>query len=298
MTDAAPVRISDRGPVWGRHDRPSDVATPSTRSRPALLEAFEASDADDALAVAILTGAGGYFCAGADLRRSPRATGARSATTVRPMGPTRLRLGKPVIAAIEGPAVAGGLELASGATCASPPRRHARRVLPTLRCAAVRPRHGAPPRLIGHSRAMDLILTGRGIDGAEAERIGLVNRVAPTRPGTRRGGRPGRGARRAPPGLPAHRPAVGPRTVGPRRGRSPRPRGGARPGHHRQRETLAGAARFAAGAGRHGAQATTDAVQRSAAPGREDRTGGSGSCRRAASAAPRGRCRSPNPSPR
>ena len=96
------------------------------------------------------------------------------------MGPTRLRLGKPVIAAIEGPAVAGGFELAvwcdlrvaaADATLGIYCRRFG---VPLVDLGTVR-----LPRLIGHSRAIDLILTGRGIDGVEAERIGLVNRVAP-----------------------------------------------------------------------------------------------------------------------
>ena len=96
-----------------------------------------------------------------------------------PMGPTRLRLSKPVIAAIEGPAVAGGLELALWCDL----RVAASDAVLGVFCR----RFGVPlvdrgtinlPRLIGHSRAMDLLLTGRGIDGTEAERIGLVNRVA------------------------------------------------------------------------------------------------------------------------
>lgn len=142
-----------------------------------LAEAFRAFDADEDAAVAVLHGAGGTFCAGADLkamdnRVEPDGDG--------PMGPTRLRLSKPVIAAIEGHAVAGGLELA--AWC-------------DLRVAAVDAvlgvfcrRWGVPlidggtvrlPRLVGTSRAMDLVLTGRPVDAAEAERIGLVNRVVP-----------------------------------------------------------------------------------------------------------------------
>ena len=95
-----------------------------------------------------------------------------------PMGPTRLRLGKPVIAAIEGPAVAGGLKLALWCDLRVVARRrtlgvYCRRFgVPLVDLGTVR-----LPRLIGHSRAIDLILTGRGIDGVEAERIGLVNRV-------------------------------------------------------------------------------------------------------------------------
>ena len=97
------------------------------------------------------------------------------------MGPTRLKLSKPVIAAVEGPAVAGGLELALWCDL----RVAARDAVFGVYCR----RFGVPlldlgtirlPRLIGHSRAMDLILTGRGILGEEAERIGLVNKVVPT----------------------------------------------------------------------------------------------------------------------
>ena len=135
------------------------------------------------------------------------------------MGPTRLRLGKPVIAAIEGPAVAGGLELALWCDL----RVAAADAVLGVYCR----RFGVPlvdlgtvrlPRLIGHSRAIDLILTGRGVDGVEAERIGLVNRVVP--PG-RRSRRPSRWPASWPrcPSVHAQRPPVGARAVGPRRGR-------------------------------------------------------------------------------
>lgn len=156
-----------------------DVATAR-----ALLVTFEDFDSNDDLSVAILTGTGGYFCAGADLQAlaggEPRPF---SVDGPGPMGPTRLRLSKPVIAAIEGPAVAGGLELAlwcdmrvaaSDATLGVYCRRFG---VPLIDLGSIR-----LPRLIGHSRAMDLILTGRGIDGTEAERIGLANRVVD--PGT------------------------------------------------------------------------------------------------------------------
>ncbi len=138
----------------------------------------------------VLTGAGGVFCAGADLKAlaegdrvdDPDGFTDTSAGSRGPMGPTRLRTTKPVIAAIEGPAVAGGLELALWADL----RVVASDAVLGVYCR----RFGVPlidlgtvrlPRLIGHSRAMDLILTGRGIDGVEAERIGLANRV--TAPG-------------------------------------------------------------------------------------------------------------------
>jgi enoyl-CoA hydratase len=144
----------------------------------ALVAAFRAYDADDGQAVAVLTGAGDVFCAGADLkawdnRIEPDGDG--------PMGPSRMRLGKPVIAAIEGYAVAGGLELAlwcdlrvaaEDATLGVFCRRWG---VPLIDGGTVR-----LPRLIGTSRAMDLILTGRAVGAAEAERIGLVNRVVPS----------------------------------------------------------------------------------------------------------------------
>jgi enoyl-CoA hydratase len=176
------VTVEDHGAVRVvTIDRPERRNAVDAATAARLLEAFEAFDGDDALAVAVLTGAGGYFCAGADLRaltegdRRPVAEAGPG-----PMGPTRLRLSKPVIAAIEGPAVAGGLELALWCDL----RVAAEDAVLGVYCR----RFGVPlvdlgtirlPRLIGHSRAIDLILTGRGVDGVEAERIGLVNRVVP-----------------------------------------------------------------------------------------------------------------------
>jgi enoyl-CoA hydratase len=145
-----------------------------------LFAAFSEINADDSVAVGILTGAERAFCAGADLQAL--AVGDRRPVTddgPGPMGPTRLMMSKPVIAAIEGHAVAGGFELAVWCDL----RVAASDAILGIYCR----RFGVPlvdmgtvrlPRLIGHSRAMDLILTGRGIDGVEAERIGLVNRVA------------------------------------------------------------------------------------------------------------------------
>jgi len=146
----------------------------------ALINAFKAFDVDDDADVGILTGAGGAFCAGADLQ----ALAAGEVKPVEPegdfapMGPTRLRLSKPVIAAIEGPAVAGGMELALWCD---------------LRVAGVSAvmgifnrRFGVPlvdlgtirlPRLIGEGRAMELILTGRPVTAEEALAIGLVTKV-------------------------------------------------------------------------------------------------------------------------
>jgi enoyl-CoA hydratase len=175
-----PINVVDDGGVRVvTIDRPERRNAVDSASAALLLDAFSSFDDDDSLSVAVLTGTGGYFCAGADLKallagdRRPISDDGPG-----PMGPTRLRLGKPVIAAIEGPAVAGGLELALWCDL----RVAARDAVLGVYCR----RFGVPlvdlgtvrlPRLIGHSRAIDLILTGRGVDGVEAERIGLVNRV-------------------------------------------------------------------------------------------------------------------------
>jgi enoyl-CoA hydratase len=144
-----------------------------------LVEAFRAFDSDSSLEVAVLTGAAGTFCAGADLKALAEGRGnALSEEGEGPMGPTRMLLSKPVIAAVEGHAVAGGLELA----CWCDLRVAARDAVFGVYCR----RFGVPlvdlgtirlPRLIGHSHALDLILTGRGVGGEEALRMGLVNRL-------------------------------------------------------------------------------------------------------------------------
>jgi enoyl-CoA hydratase len=157
----------------------------------ALADAFRRFASDDGLAVAILTGAGGTFCAGADLKAiSAGDTTRANAVTAEgdgPMGPTRMLLEKPVIAAVEGYAVAGGLELALWCDL----RVAARDAVFGVFCR----RWGVPlidggtvrlPRLIGHSHALDLILTGRGVAGDEALRLGLANRL--TEPGGALGG--------------------------------------------------------------------------------------------------------------
>lgn len=146
----------------------------------ALAEAFMAFDENDDSDVAILYGAGGTFCAGADLKALAGGSGSNelSKSGNGPMGPSRMVLGKPVIAAVAGHAVAGGLELALwcdlrvaeasavfGVYC----RRWG---VPLVDGGTVR-----LPRLIGHSRAMDMILTGREIRAAEALEMGLANRV-------------------------------------------------------------------------------------------------------------------------
>lgn len=145
-----------------------------------LFDAFAKFDNDDSLNVAVFTGAGGVFCAGADLKAI--AAGDKrdndEHSELAPMGPTRMRLTKPVIAAVEGFAVAGGLELALWCDL----RVAARDAVFGVYCR----RFGVPlidlgtirlPRLIGHSNALDLILTGRGVAGDEALQMGLVNRL-------------------------------------------------------------------------------------------------------------------------
>jgi enoyl-CoA hydratase len=147
----------------------------------ALADAFRAFEADPDASVAVLTGSGDTFCAGADLKAVGTERSNRTEDTGDgPMGPTRMRLSKPVIAAVTGHAVAGGLELALwcdlrvadetavfGVFC----RRWG---VPLIDGGTVR-----LPRLIGESRAMDLILTGRPVDAAEAHAIGLANRLVP-----------------------------------------------------------------------------------------------------------------------
>ena len=148
----------------------------------ALADAFRAFDADASASVAVLFGRGEAFCAGADLKAVASGSANRFAPDGdAPMGMTRMRLSKPVIAAIEGHAVAGGLEVAAWADL----RIAAQDSIFGVFCR----RWGVPlidggtyrlSRLIGTSRAMDLILTGRPVDADEALRIGLVNRVVPT----------------------------------------------------------------------------------------------------------------------
>jgi enoyl-CoA hydratase len=173
------VRVESGGPVTTiTIDRPDKQNAVDRTTAGALTAAFIAFDADESQSAAVLTGAGGTFCAGADLRAMDNRVESDGAG---PMGPTRLRLSKPVVAAVEGYAVAGGLELAlwcdlrvaaADATFGVFCRRWG---VPLIDGGTVR-----LPRLIGTSRAMDLVLTGRPVDAAEAERIGLVNRVVPT----------------------------------------------------------------------------------------------------------------------
>jgi enoyl-CoA hydratase len=165
-------------------DRP-DVANAIDRpTAEALADAFRRFDADDGAAVAVLSGAHGTFCAGADLKAMQELEAPRASRVAPdgdgPVGPTRMLLGKPVIAAVEGHAVAGGLELA--AWCDLRVAAHdavfgvfcRRWGIPLMDGGTIR-----LARLIGHSHALDLILTGRGVHGDEALRMGLANRLVP-----------------------------------------------------------------------------------------------------------------------
>lgn len=174
------VRTEKEGAVWTVVvDRPDRRNAVDRATADALAAAFRAFDADEEACVAVLYGDGGNFCAGADLRAVAGGDMNRVAPDGDgPMGPTRLDLDKPVIAAIEGYAVAGGLELALWCDL----RVAARGATFGVFCR----RFGVPlidggtfrlPRLIGMSRAMDLILTGRAVDAEEALSFGLVNRV-------------------------------------------------------------------------------------------------------------------------
>jgi enoyl-CoA hydratase len=188
--DTNGVRVEQDGPVTAvilsRPERRNAVDRPTAD---ALAEAFAAFEHDATASVAVLWGEGGTFCAGADLKAIAEGKGNRIARPAEtfdalaadsPMGPTRMRLSKPVIAAIAGHAVAGGLELALwcdmrvaeedaifGVFC----RRWG---VPLIDGGTVR-----LPRLIGESRALDMILTGRPVGAQEALTMGLANRVVP-----------------------------------------------------------------------------------------------------------------------
>jgi enoyl-CoA hydratase len=179
-----PVTSERKGPVTTVVlSRPEVRNAVDRATAQALADAFRAFEADESASAAVLAGAGGTFCAGADLKAI--AAGGEQRNRVEPdgdgpMGPTRLQLSKPVVAAIDGYAVAGGLELALwcdlrvaeesavlGVFC--------RRLgVPLIDGGTVR-----LPRLIGMGRALDLILTGRPVSAAEALAMGLVNRVVP-----------------------------------------------------------------------------------------------------------------------
>ncbi len=181
---ASGVRVEHDGMVTTvTLDRPERRNAVDGPTAAALAEAFRAFDADDGAHVAVLYGDHGTFCAGADLAAVGGPEGNRVDPLGHdgPMGPTRMRLSKPVVAAIEGYAVAGGLELAIWCDL----RVAAQDAVLGVFCR----RWGVPlvdggtvrlPRLIGTGRAMDLVLTGRAVRADEAERIGLVDRVVPT----------------------------------------------------------------------------------------------------------------------
>jgi enoyl-CoA hydratase len=165
-------------------DRPEVANAIDAPTALELADAFRRFDADESALVAVLAGANGTFCAGADLK-AMRSGDAERVTRLSPdgdgpVGPTRMLLSKPVIAAVEGHAVAGGLELAAWCDM----RVASEQAVFGVYCR----RWGIPlmdggtvrlPRLLGHSNALDLILTGRGVSGEEALRIGLANRLVP-----------------------------------------------------------------------------------------------------------------------
>jgi enoyl-CoA hydratase/carnithine racemase len=162
-------------------DRPERRNAVDRATAAALVDAFKEFDADESQAAAVLWGAGGTFCAGADLKAIASGEGNRlEESGDGPMGPSRMLLAKPVIAAISGYAVGGGLELALWCDL--------RVVEETAVLGVFNRRWGVPlidggtvrlPRLIGLSRALDLVLTGRAVGAAEALAIGLANRVVP-----------------------------------------------------------------------------------------------------------------------
>ncbi len=263
------VRIEKDGPVWTVvHSRAEARNAMDPASAEALVAAFEAFDADGDARVAVLWGEGGAFCAGWDLKYAATLAdrerfqgeivdglgfGLGAAPSPRgPMGPTRMELGKPVIAAVEGPAVAGGMEVALWCDC--------RVMADTAYFGVYCRRWGIPlldggtvrlPRLVGIGRAQEIVMTGRKVPADEALRIGLCERVT------------GHGEARAGAEAMAHEIARFPqaavradrRNVYETYGLSVRE--GLRrewanglEAHHR--EGAAGAARFAAGRGRHG----------------------------------------------
>ncbi len=186
-TEGAPILTAIDGPVYVvTINRPERRNAVDREAADALAAAFCAFDGDGDLSVAVLTGAGDVFCAGADLKAVAEGKanrleppGGDDSEVSAPMGPTRLTLSKPVIAAVEGHAVAGGLELALWCDL----RVAARDATFGVYCR----RFGVPlidggtvrlPRLIGQSRALDMILTGRGVGAEEALDWGLANRIA------------------------------------------------------------------------------------------------------------------------
>jgi enoyl-CoA hydratase len=185
------VRVEKSGPVWTViHSRPEARNAMDPASADALVAAFQSFDADATADVAVLWGEGGAFCAGWDLKYAASLKGDNplsgldfppdgSAAPRGPLGPTRLELSKPVIAAMEGPAVAGGMELALWCDL--------RVMAETAYIGVYCRRWGIPlidggtvrlPRLVGQGRALDIILTGRKVTAEECYRIGACERVA------------------------------------------------------------------------------------------------------------------------
>jgi enoyl-CoA hydratase len=174
------VDVASDGGVWTvTVDRPAARNAVDGPTAEALAGAFRRFDADPQARVAVLCGAGGTFCAGADLKAMSNHLDADPAADA-PMGPSRMQLSKPVIAAIEGHAVAGGLELALWCDL----RVMAADAVVGVFCR----RWGVPlidggtirlPQIVGLGRALDLILTGRAVGAPEALAIGLTNRVVP-----------------------------------------------------------------------------------------------------------------------
>ena len=186
MTETDAVLVERDGPVTiVSINRPHCRNAVDGATARKLFDAFRDFDADAEASVAVFTGTAGTFCAGADLKAvasgdPDKKRGIGGQNTIAPMGPSRLRLSKPVIAAVEGFAVAGGMELALWADM--------RVVAEDATFGVFCRRFGVPlidlgtirlPRLIGHSQAIDLILTGRPVGGAEALRMGLANRLVP-----------------------------------------------------------------------------------------------------------------------
>jgi enoyl-CoA hydratase len=182
MVSESKVLVERDGPVTIIViNRPASRNAVDIETADLLSTAFKAFDADDSASVAVLTGAGNAFCAGYDLKAISEGGINHEASGPGPMGPTRMLLSKPVIAAVEGHAVAGGLELALFCDM--------RVAADTAVFGVFCRRWGVPlidggtvrlPRIIGHGRALDMILTGRPVSAQEALSFGLANRVVAT----------------------------------------------------------------------------------------------------------------------
>ena len=246
------VRTEVNGPVLTVIlDRPAARNAVDGPTARALADAFRGFDADDSLAAAVLCGAGGTFCAGADLKQMSNRIDPDMSTDA-PMGPSRMVLSKPVVAAISGYAVAGGIELAAWCDL---------RVMEADAVVGVFCRRwGVPlidggtvrlPHIVGLGRALDLILTGRPVDAQEALAIGFANRVVPT--GQARAAAEALAAELAQ--FPQACLRADRASVYAALGRPVRDALATEFGHGAAvlEEAVAGAARFAAGAGRHGA---------------------------------------------